>query len=102
MRYIKFERGLITITRTKRLYNFAFITVLHSVFQVPISHILPETMESFLDEFCLNSEGNVTNNNFKITARFDFLAPTILENAGFSPTNEDNSKENNRTSIMYV
>ena len=68
-------------------------------FQVPISHILPETMESFLDEFCLKSEGNVTNNNFKITARFDFIAPPNPDEKGYSSNLQD-SKETDKPSIM--
>jgi hypothetical protein len=43
--------------------------------EVPIAQILPETMEQFLNEHCLVSEGNVTNDNFKITLNFDFLVP---------------------------
>ena len=43
--------------------------------EVPVNHILPETMEAHLNSFCLTSKGNVTNDNFEITARFDFLAP---------------------------
>ena len=43
--------------------------------EVPIESILPETMEAFLDEFCLTSEGDLTNRDFKVTARYDFLAP---------------------------
>ena len=59
-------------------------------------------MEAFLDEFCLKSEGNVTNNNFKITARFDFIAPPNPDDIGFSSTTPEDSKENNKPSIMYV
>merc|ERR550534_2665903 len=32
-------------------------------------------MESFLDNHCLKSEGNPTNEDFKITFHYDFLAP---------------------------
>ena len=53
-------------------------------------------MESFLDEFCLMSEGNVTNNNFKITTRFDFLAPPNPDNIGFVPLAERNFKGNDK------
>ena len=68
--------------------------------QVPISHILPETMETFLDEFCLNSVGNVTNNHFNITARFDFLAPPKPENLGYVSAKENDGKGIEDTSIM--
>ena len=63
--------------------------ILISFLKVPISHILPETMESFLDGFCLKSEGNVTNNNFKITARFEFICPPSQAEIGFSPEIEN-------------
>jgi ankyrin repeat protein len=43
--------------------------------EVAINRILPEVMEDFLNDYCLTSEGNVTNENFKITAKFDFLVP---------------------------
>lgn len=43
--------------------------------EIPVENILPETMESFLDEFCLTSEGDVTNKDYRMTARYDFLAP---------------------------
>jgi hypothetical protein len=43
--------------------------------EVPVAQILPETLERFLDDFCLQSEGNVTNDKFKITLKFDFLVP---------------------------
>jgi hypothetical protein len=37
--------------------------------------ILPETIESFLNEHCMTSSGNVTNANFEISLKFDFLEP---------------------------
>ena len=52
--------------------------------EVPINHILPETMENHLNS-CLASKGNVTNDNFEITARFDFLSP---------PTDPDCTRKN--------
>jgi len=45
--------------------------------EIPISKIRPETMESFLSEFCLVSEGDVVHENFSITFKYDFLAPNI-------------------------
>ena len=69
--------------------------------KVPISHILPETMESFLDGFCLKSEGNVTNNNFKITARFEFICPPSQADIGFSPEIENRGrKEDNEQGVV--
>ena len=41
----------------------------------PIGGILPATMEQFLDAECLQSEGNPTNEDFKITFNYSFLAP---------------------------
>ena len=67
--------------------------MLFSFLKVPISHILPETMESFLDGFCLKSEGNVTNNNFKITARFEFICPPSQDDIGFSPDIENRGRK---------
>ena len=43
--------------------------------EVAINKILPEVMEDFLNTKCLVPEGDVTNSNFKITAKFDFLVP---------------------------
>jgi len=45
--------------------------------EIPISKIRPETMESFLSEFCIASEGDVVHENFAITFKYDFLAPNI-------------------------
>ena len=33
--------------------------------EAPVEDILPETMEAFLDEFCLTSQGDLTNKDFK-------------------------------------
>ena len=44
--------------------------------ELPITKIRPETMESFLSEFCLKSEGDVVHDNFSISFRYDFLAPS--------------------------
>lgn len=45
--------------------------------EAPVEDILPETMEAFLDEFCLTSHGDLTNKDFKVTVRYDFLAPPL-------------------------
>jgi len=45
--------------------------------EIPISKIRPETMENFLSEFCLTSDGDVVHENFAITFKYDFLAPNI-------------------------
>jgi ankyrin repeat protein len=43
--------------------------------EVPIESIQPDTLKAFLDEFCLQSEGDLTNRNLRVTVRYDFLAP---------------------------
>eukprot|EP00092_Neocalanus_flemingeri_P011811 GFUD01012735.1.p1 GENE.GFUD01012735.1~~GFUD01012735.1.p1 ORF type:complete len:1017 (-),score=227.49 GFUD01012735.1:262-3312(-) len=45
--------------------------------EIPISKIRPETMENFLSEFCLTSDGDVVHENFTITFKYDFLAPNV-------------------------
>ena len=35
--------------------------------EAPVEDILPETMEAFLDEFCLTSHGDLTNKDFKVS-----------------------------------
>ena len=57
--------------------------------EVPINRILPETMEEFLNDFCLTSKGSVTNSDFKITASFDFLVPF---GTNLTTTNKINNK----------
>eukprot|EP00096_Caligus_rogercresseyi_P013882 TRINITY_DN6471_c0_g1_i1.p1 TRINITY_DN6471_c0_g1~~TRINITY_DN6471_c0_g1_i1.p1 ORF type:complete len:967 (-),score=257.24 TRINITY_DN6471_c0_g1_i1:290-3190(-) len=43
--------------------------------EIPVDRILPETLEDFFNDFCLESEGNVANEDFRITFRYEFLAP---------------------------
>ena len=43
--------------------------------EVPISKILPDTMEEFLDEFCLDATRDVHHEDFEITFNYSFLAP---------------------------
>ena len=43
--------------------------------EVPISKILPDTMEDFLDEFCLDATRDVHHEDFEITFNYSFLAP---------------------------
>ena len=43
--------------------------------EVPINRILPETMEDFLNNVCMETQGDPTNDKFKITTKFDFLVP---------------------------
>eukprot|EP00092_Neocalanus_flemingeri_P003648 GFUD01003915.1.p1 GENE.GFUD01003915.1~~GFUD01003915.1.p1 ORF type:complete len:987 (+),score=184.76 GFUD01003915.1:133-3093(+) len=62
-------------TVTRLLLLGANIGIRNNLDEAPISHILPETMEDFLNVHCLKSEGNPTNENFRITYKYDFLAP---------------------------
>ena len=43
--------------------------------EIPISKISPETMEGFLDDFCLTSKGDVNHPDFELTFNYSFLAP---------------------------
>ena len=45
--------------------------------ETPISKIRPETMEEFLDEFCLQSRGDPNHPDFNLTFRYSFLAPPV-------------------------
>jgi len=62
-------------TVTRLLLLGANIGIRNNLEEAPISHILPDTMEDFLNVHCLKSEGNPTNENFRITYKYDFLAP---------------------------
>ena len=43
--------------------------------EVPISKIRPQTMEEFLDEHCLNHEGDTMHENLEVSFSYEFLAP---------------------------
>ena len=45
--------------------------------EIPINRISASTMESFLDEFCLQSENDVNHDEFKVTFDYQFLAPPV-------------------------
>lgn len=92
-------------TTSRRLLELGANIGLQNVYEeVPISRILPETFESFLDEHCLTSEGNVTNENFRITAKFDFLVPfgTLDDDEGKQKTVEDGGGDVKNDDIDYV
>ncbi len=42
---------------------------------IPISKISAQTMEDFLDEFCIAAEGDVNHEDFEVTYDYSFLAP---------------------------
>lgn len=43
--------------------------------EVSISKIRPQTMEEFLDEHCLNHEGDTMHENLEVSFSYEFLAP---------------------------
>ena len=45
--------------------------------EVPINKIACSTMETFLDEFCLQSRNDVNHEDFEVTFRYHFLAPPV-------------------------
>ena len=53
----------------------ANIGLKNNLHEVPINRILPETMEDFLNNVCMETQGDPTNDKFKITTKFDFLVP---------------------------
>ena len=62
-------------TVTKLLLLGANIGLRNNLGEAPIYNILPSTMESFLNDHCIKSEGNPTNEDFKVSLHYDFLAP---------------------------
>ena len=57
--------------------------------ELPISKILPETMEEFLNEQCLKSNGQpVTSEDLEMTFDYSFLAPPIDESMSESEQQE--------------
>lgn len=45
--------------------------------ETPIALIMPETMESFLNDFCLRSKNEVTHDDFSLEFNYSFLAPPV-------------------------
>ena len=62
-------------TVTKLLLLGANIGLRNNLGETPISNILPSTMENYLNQHCIKSQGNPTNEDFKISFHYDFLAP---------------------------
>ena len=62
-------------TVTQLLLLGANIGLRNNLGETPISNILPSTMENYLNNHCIKSEGNPTNEDFKISLHYDFLAP---------------------------
>ncbi len=53
----------------------ANVGVRNAYAEVPVEAILPSTMEDFLTGYCLRARGDPTNKDFRVTVKYDFLAP---------------------------
>ena len=62
-------------TVTKLLLLGANIGLRNNLGEAPIYNILPSTMETFLNDHCIKSQGNPTNEDFEVSFHYDFLAP---------------------------
>ena len=59
--------------------------------ELPISKIMPETMENFLDEVCIQSNGQpVTSEDLELTFDYSFLAPPLNLKNSVKLTDEEN------------
>jgi transient receptor potential cation channel subfamily A protein 1 len=58
-----------------------------------VESILPDTLEEFLDDDCIDGNGIITDEEFSITFRYDFLAPPILNENMAIPKNEEEAEE---------
>ena len=69
--------------------------------EIPIQKIEPETMEAFLNEFCLESVNDVNHEEFELTFRYSFLAPPLenLPPEVQGPYSED--EENQKISDLH-
>lgn len=43
-----------------------------------VESILPDTLQEFLDDDCIEFDGIITDEDFRLTFKYDFLAPPIL------------------------
>eukprot|EP00095_Tigriopus_kingsejongensis_P003021 maker-scaffold170_size291898-snap-gene-1.41 protein:Tk03021 transcript:maker-scaffold170_size291898-snap-gene-1.41-mRNA-1 annotation:"transient receptor potential cation channel protein painless" len=43
--------------------------------ETPIEKIQPDTLEAFLNEYCIEAKGDVNHENFELTFNYSFLAP---------------------------
>ena len=62
-------------TVTKLLLKGANMGLINNRGEAPISHISPATIQTILNEHCIQYEGNPTNEDFKVTFNYYFLAP---------------------------
>ncbi|XP_040572206.1 transient receptor potential cation channel subfamily A member 1 homolog [Lepeophtheirus salmonis] len=60
--------------------------------EMPVTNILPSTMEEFLNEDCLLSKGDVNHDDFELEFDYSFLAPPYEDLLyGLSPHDDDES-----------
>ncbi|CAB4067884.1 TRPA1 [Lepeophtheirus salmonis] len=60
--------------------------------EMPVTNILPSTMEEFLNEDCLLSKGDVNHDDFELEFDYSFLAPPYEDLMyGLSPHDDDES-----------
>ena len=85
-------------TVTKLLLLGANIGLRNNLGETPISNILPSTMESYLNQHCIKSQGNPTNEDFKISFHYDFLAPPRDESTDVIRMSDSEDMANKKTS----
>ena len=56
--------------------------------ETPISKIRPETMEDFLDDYCLRSKNDVHQEDFELEFNYSFIAPPV-DNPYFDETDPE-------------
>lgn len=66
--------------------------------EIPIQKIEPETMEAFLNEYCLQSTNDVNHEDFELVFKYNFLAPPLenLPTEVLGPYSDD--EENHKIS----
>lgn len=65
--------------------------------ETPIEKIQPDTLESFLNEYCIKSNGDVNHENFEIIFNYSFLAPP-KEDLPFANQDPSDDPENQKLS----
>lgn len=85
-------------TVTKLLLLGANIGLRNNLGETPISNILPSTMENYLNQHCIKSQGNPTNEDFKISFHYDFLAPPRDERTDVIRMSDSEDMANKKTS----
>ena len=67
----------------------------------PICKILPSTIENFFNEHCIQSEGETTNVEFKVTFNYGFLAPPGYGEEDEAPSPETGNLKYMAESLEY-